>query len=181
MEMRPHVQALELVLEATDVAGHLGPDVGVQADGREALVLAVLGQNFRGDGKEGLGKLLAHDLGDAPLVLRVHEGEQEADGDGVDSSLAELAHLPTGLLLVQGNEHRAVLDDALRHRQPVSAAHDRIALPGQVLVVGEVERLLVPRDVQDVPVALGREHPHPGAVVLDDDVGGDRRAVEDLV
>src|SRR5438876_1035572 len=63
----------------------------------------------------------------------------------------------------------------------VATPHDRVALPRQILVVGEVERLLVARDVEDVAVALRRDHPDSGAVVLDHDVGRDRRAVEDLV
>ena len=65
--------------------------------------------------------------------------------------------------------------------EAVAAAHDRVPLPREILVVREVERLLVPGDVEDVAVALGRQHPHPGAVVLDDDVGRDRRPVKDLV
>ena len=56
----------------------------------------------------------------------------------------------------------AVGGDPLRHRQPVAAARERERLPGQVLVVREVERLLVARDVEDVAVALGRDHARRG-------------------
>ena len=161
--------------------GDLRADVGVQADGREALVLAVLRQHLRRDREERLGELLAHDLGDPRLVLGVEEREQEADGDRLDPGLLQPAHLRPRLLLVERDEDGAVLRDPLRHGQPVAAADDRVALPRQILVVREVERLLVPGDVEDVAVALGRDQPDPRAVVLDHDVGRDRRAVEDLV
>ena len=84
-------------------------------------------------------------------------------------------------LLVERDQYRPVLRDPLGNRQPVAAPDDRIALPGEILVVREVEGLLVAGDVEDVAVALGRDHPDLRAVVLDHDVRGDRRPVEHLV
>ena len=178
--MRTDVEPLQLLAQPRHVAGDLRADVRVQAHGGEALVLAVLRQDFRRDREERLGKLLTNDLGHARLVLRVDEREQEADRDRLDAGVLERTHLGASLLLVERHEHGAVLDDSLGHRQPVAPPHDRVPLPRQILVVREVERLLVPCDVEDVAVALGRDHPHPRAGVLDHDVGGDRRAVEDL-
>ena len=157
VELRPDLQRLELLLEAADVARDLRADVGVEADGREALVLAVLRQDLRRDREEGLGELLAHDLGHALLVRRVEEREEEADGDGLDAGLLQLPDALARPLLVERHEHGAVLQDPLGHGQAVAAPDDRVPLPGQVLVVREVERLLVPRDVEDVAVALGRD------------------------
>ena len=179
--MRLDVEPLQLLAQLRHVAGHLRADVRVQAHGGEALVLAVLRQHLRRDGEERLGKLFTDDLGHPRLVLRIDEREQEADGDSFDAGVLERTHLGASLLLVQRHEHGTVLDDSLGHRQPIAPPHDRVALPRQILVVREVERLLVPCDVEDVAVALGREHPHPRAGVLDHDVGGDRRPVEDLV
>ena len=71
-------------VEAADVVGDLGADVGVQADGREALVLAVLRDDLARDREERLGELLAHDRRDALLVLGIEEREQQADGDRLD-------------------------------------------------------------------------------------------------
>jgi hypothetical protein len=159
----------------------LGPTNGVQRDGGEALVLAVLGQDLGRHREERLRKLLADDLRHAALVRVVEEREQEADGDSLDARGLELADLLARDALVERDEHLAVARDPLGHGQPVAAAGERIALPGEVLVVGEVQRLLVPRDVEDVAVALRGEHPDLRAVVLDDDVRGDRRAVEHLV
>ena len=173
--------SVELLLQPVHVRPDLGADERVQADRREALVLAVLGQHLRRDGEERLGELLAHDLRHALLVRGVQEREEEAHRHGLDLRLLELAHLLARLLLVERHEHRAVLRDPLGHGQAMTASHDGVGLPRQVLVVREVERLLVPRDVEDVAVALRRDHPHRGAVVLDDDVRGDGRAVEHLV
>jgi hypothetical protein len=114
-------------------------------------------------------------------VLGIQEREQEADGDRLDPGVLQLRHLLVGLRLVERDEDGSVARDPLGHRQPVAAAHDRVALPREILVVGEVERLLVPRDMEDVAVALGGDQPDLRAVVLDHDVGRDRRAVEDLV
>src|SRR4029077_10971515 len=101
--------------------------------------------------------------------------------DRLDPSLLQPPHLLPRALLIEWHEPRAVARDPLGDRQPVAAADDRVALPGKILVVREVERLLVPRDVEDVAVALGRDHPDPGTVVLDHDIRRDRRPVEDLV
>jgi hypothetical protein len=176
-----HVHRRQLLLEPAHVARDARADVRVQADGREALVLAVLRQHLRRDGEKGIGELLADDLGDARLVLRLEEREEEADRDRLHARLLQPAHLLARPVLVERHEHGAVARDPLGHGQPVAAADDRVPLPRQILVVREVERLLVPRDVEDVAVALGRDQADLRAVVLDDDVGRDRRSVEDLL
>src|SRR5918912_252599 len=73
-------------------------------------------------------------------------------GDGLDAGVLQLPHLRACLLFVEWHEDAAVVRDPLGHREPVAAPDDRVALPRQVLVVREVERLLVARDVEDVPV-----------------------------
>src|SRR5438552_3877640 len=77
----------QLLFEPLHVARHLRPDVGVQAHGREALVLAVLREHLGGDREERLREVLAHDLRHAPLVLGVQEREEEADRDRLDALL----------------------------------------------------------------------------------------------
>jgi hypothetical protein len=181
VETRLHVHRLELLLEAAHVTRDARADVRVQADRREALVLAVLREHLGGDREERLRELLPHDLGDARFVGRVEEREQEANGDRLDPGLPQSAHLLARSLLVERDEHRAVARDSLGDGQAVPAADDRIPLPRQILVVREVQRLLVPGDVKDVAVALGRDQADLRAVVLDDDVRRDRRPVEDLL
>ena len=68
-----------------DVAGDLRPDVRVQADGREALELAVERQHLVRDGEVRVRELLEHDLLDPPLVLGVEVRVEQADRDGLDA------------------------------------------------------------------------------------------------
>ena len=139
-----------------DVARHLRPDVRVQAHGREALELAVERQHLVRDGQVGLRELLEHDLLDPPLVRRVEvasaAGRPRPPRRRPSFSCAHaLAHL----VLVERDQHVAVRDgDALLDRQPVAALDERPRLPGQLLLEREVERLLVPGDVEDVAEAL---------------------------
>ncbi len=181
MDPRTHLHLAQGGVEAPDVVGDLGTDVGVQAHGREALVLAVLRDDLARDREERLGELLAHDRRDPLLVLGIEEREQQADGHRLDLLALEAAHLGAHLVVVERDQDVAVLVDALVDGEPEAAPHDRLRLPRQVLPEREVHRLLVARDVQDVAIALGRDHPDLRAVVLDHDVRRDRRAVEDLI
>ena len=181
VQSRAHPEPLELLLEPRHVRGDLRADVRVQAHGREALVLAVLRDHLGRDREERLGELLAHDLRHPLLVRRVQEREQEADAHRLDPGLLERPHLLARPHLVERDEHGAVALDPLRNGQPVASPNDRVALPGEILVVREVERLLVARDVEDVSVALRRDHPDRRPGVLDHDVRRDRRPVEHLV
>ena len=91
-----------------DVRGDLRADVGVEADRREALVLAVLRDHLatrrrrtpRGTPRARSRRRAARG--------RVEEREQEADADGLDSGVFEVAHLLARLLLVERHEHGAV-------------------------------------------------------------------------
>ena len=181
VDARPDLHLAQGRVEAADVVGDLGTDVGVQADGREALVLAVLRNHLARDREERLRELLAHDRRDALLMLGIEEREQQADGDRFDLLLLQPAHLGAHLVVVERDEDVAVLVDALVDCEPVAPPHDGLRLPRQVLPEREVHRLLVPGDVQDVAIAPGRDHPDLCPGVLDHDVRRDRRAVEDLI
>ena len=69
--------------------------------------------------------------------------------------------------------------DAFGHRDAVAPLDQRPLLPGDLEMQREIIRPLVPADVQDVAEVSRRQHPDFGAVVLDRDVGGDRRPVHD--
>ena len=89
---------------------------------------------------------------------------QQADRDGLDAGRLQRAHALAHLVLVERHEHLAVRrGHALLDREPVAALDERPRLPRQLLLEREVERLLVPGDVQDVAEALGRDHPDLGA------------------
>ncbi len=109
-------------------------------------------------------------------------GVQQADGDGLDTGRLQLAYALTDLVLVQGNQNVAVrCGDALLDGEPVTALDQRLCLPGQILLKGEVMRLLVPGDVQDVPETLGGDHPDLRTGVRQRGIRGDRGAVHQLV
>ena len=74
------------LVEAFDVARDLRADVRVQADGREALELAVERQHLVRDRQVGVRELLEHDLLDPPLVRRVEVRVEQADGDRLDAA-----------------------------------------------------------------------------------------------
>jgi hypothetical protein len=170
------------LVEPRHVARHLRADVGVQADGREALELPIEREHLVRDGQVRVRELLEHDLLDPPLVRRVQVRVEQADRDALDAGLAQLPYALAHLLLVEGRQHLAVRHgDALLHGQPVAALDERPRLPGQLLLEREVVRLLVAGDVEDVAHPLRRDQPDLGARVRERDVGGDRRAVQEVV
>ena len=122
VDARPDVHRAQRGVEAADVARDLGADVGVQADGREALVLAVLRDDLARDREERLGELLAHDRRDALLVLGVQEREQQAHGDGLDLLGLEAAHLRAHLVVVERDEDRCRPCRCARRRSAGSGA-----------------------------------------------------------
>ena len=108
------------------VSRHLGADVRIQAHGREALELAVERQHLVGDRQERVRQLLEQDLLDALLVGRIDVRVKEADGDGLHAGIAQLQYSLAHLVLVEGHEHiPSGHRDALLHRQPVAALHER--------------------------------------------------------
>ena len=181
MQAGAETECSELLLEPGDVGRHLRPDVRVQADRGEPLVLPVLRDHLARDGEKRFGELLAHDLRHPLFVHGVEEREEEADAYRLDARRLEAAYLLTCPGLVERDEDGAVPRDPLGNGEPIATSDDGVSLPGKILIVGKVERLLVSRDVEDVPVALGRDHPNRCAVVLDHDIRGNRGAVKDLI
>ena len=107
---------------------------------------------------------------------------EQADGDGLDPRVAQLAHAPAHLVFVERDEDVAVRDGhALVDGQPVTALDERPRLPGQFLLKREVVRLLVARDVEDVAEAVRRQHPDLRTRVGEDDVRRHGRPVQEVV
>ena len=134
------------------------------------------------DRQIGLRELLEHDLLDPLLVRRVQVRVQEADRDRLDACLLQRPHSLAHLCVVELDQHVAVGDgDPLLHGQAVAALDERPRLPRQLLLEREVERLLVPRDVDDVAEAVRRDHPGVRAGMGEHDVGRDGRPVQEVV
>ena len=163
-------------LEGGHVAGHHRLQVGVQHRGQEALILAELGLHLRGDGDRQVGQGVAQRLLDAPLVVRIDEGEQEADGTGLGPAGDDRAGQPVDLCIRHLQPYRAVRQHPFRHLEPVLARHQ-----GGRIVLLEVEHVGtdLPADLQEVAEALGGDQQDLAAAALDQGVRGDRAAVRE--
>ena len=164
--------------EAVEVPARLRLEIGVRGGGREALELAELGDDLVRQGDLGVRVVLGDELTGAQLVARVQEREEEADADRLDACRLELEDRLDAALLVERRGDLARRDHALGHRLAVLALDERPALERDVLHQREVVRPLMAPDVDDVPEALGREHPRAPAVVLEQGVRRDRRPVQ---
>ena len=80
--------SLHLRLEPLEVAADHGRGVGLDDGGRGPLVLAPLARDAMRERDRHPVELLAHDLLDAQLVLRVEEAEEERDGDRAEALVA---------------------------------------------------------------------------------------------
>jgi hypothetical protein len=165
-----------------DVVAHLGPDERVHRRGGEPLELAELRRHLGGGGHEALGVFLQDDLPGAQLMRRVQVGEQEADGDGLDARLLQLARGAADRVLVQRFQNLAPgRDQPLGDGLAVPAAHQGPILPGDLLHDRVVLRPLMAPDMQDVAVSRRGDQPRFHALVLQDGVGGDRGPVHQLI
>ncbi len=111
--------------------------IGVGDGGRGALILlpaaAARRRRWRPAPPASSSAMIAVD---APLVLRLDEGEQQADGDRLDlARCLQLAHDPAQPVLVERLEHDAVAIDALVELVAVAALDERLRLdPGDVVM-----------------------------------------------
>ena len=165
---------LQRVVHALHVAAHHGAQDRVHHRRREAFVLEDFGQSLGRRGDLHAGKLLHQDLLHARFVLRVDEGVHEADGDGLDTALAQNPGLLARIRLVQRGRYLSAVVDPLAHGQPVPApdvglGHVFVRVP-EVLLVGAP-------DLDDVPVALGADHRGGRQAAGNQRVGGNGRAV----
>jgi hypothetical protein len=173
LDPRPGQRLLKLL----EVRGDDGPHVGVEGREAGALVLAEDRVHFRGQRDAELREALAEDLFRAPLVRRVQEGKEVADGDGLDP----VAPPQTGdglhqLGLIEGDEHGAVRVDPLADADPETAGGEE---RGRLAVREEVVHLtpLLASDLEDVLEPLRHEQSHCRALLLQDGVGRDGGAV----
>jgi hypothetical protein len=131
----------------------------------------------------GLGELLADDVRCALLVLLGDVGVQEADRDGVDALLAELAGGRPDLVLVEREHLRAVPPDALGDSVAVLPLDDRPGLvraePAGVVELRAELAVLAP-DVEQVAVACRREEGDPRARAAEHGVDTAGVPVDDL-
>ncbi len=125
-----------------------------------------------------VGKLLPDDLGGAPLVLRVHEAEQEHHRHRLHAELLQTPHAAADGVLVERREHLAAEVHSLGDGDARPPARD--GRRGRVRRVPDL--LLVDAAHLDlVAMPLGHEQAGRRAVHLDHRVVGGGRAVDEDV
>jgi len=163
-------------LQPAEVARHQRLHIGVGDGGAEALPLAHLGADLRGE-RDGHGRQFgAQDLGRALLMRGVHEAVQEADGQRLDALGLQEGDVRAQARLIERAQHLAGVVQALRHRQAPAARHQGLRqLDVEVVLV--VAALIAQRE--HVAEALGGEQRGLRPLALDQRVGGEGRAVDD--
>ncbi len=155
----------------------MAQQVGVHHRGRGPLVFLHLGEHGVRRAHRELRAGGAHDLLGALLVRRVAVAVDEADGERLDPRRLELPRRLAHVGLVERLDDRAVSGDALAHLQPVAARDQRPRFcPGEVEHVGHADA----PDLQNVAEAARGDQPGRRAGALQDGVGGDRGAVQNL-
>ena len=110
----------------------------------------------------------------------IEKREQKADDDGFDAPPFEQTRRLDDFRLGERNFDRpARRQDALGHRDAVSPFDQGPLLPGNFEMQRKIVWPLMPADMEDVAEVSRRQHPNLGAVMLDGDIGRDRRPVHD--
>ena len=105
---------------------------------------------------------------------RIAVGVQETDGDGLDAGLLEARDGVARDRLVQHREHAAVGGDALFDLESHVTGYERRRLVDEQVV--HVVAAFAP-DLDGVAEPRGGQKSRPGALALDERVGGQRRPV----
>ncbi len=168
----------QLLLEPGEVAVHEGLQIGVEHRRREALELAVLGDDV---GRAGHGQRRVPALrrvGHRPLVRRVQVGVEEADRERLGAGAHRRVERALDARPIERHQDGAVGREPLDDLEAVLALDDRLrAHEGGHEERGDIA--LGAADLDQVAEAGGRENGHARAVPLEDGVGADGRAVDE--
>ncbi len=102
----------------------------------------------------------------------------QAHGDRVDAFLFEVSERTPHAVFVERLLDFAGIEHAFEYAQAQVARDQRLG--GQELEVIAV-RFVAVAQVQDVAESLSVKDPHPGATAIDNGIGGDGSAVDDVV
>ena len=178
VERAGHSPRAQPFAQAQEIARHQGPDVGVRAGGREALVLPDLRADLARKAHGGFRELSRHDLADRLLVGRMGVGVQEPDRDRLDPRRPpcdrDLPH-PRG---VERNEDLPACRYPLVDLAPQRARHERLRLVHEDVVLLEP---LLESHLEDVPEPSGGQERGPCPLAFDEGVRGEGGAVDEDV
>ena len=172
-EMPPHG-----FLHAGEVLLHARAEIGVQHGGGGALVLAPHRVHLRRQRDEKVRITRADVLRRQPLVGRIHVGEQERDGQGVDALLHEPGHGLVDGIQVQGHQHLSGLVETFGNLGDPAPRHEPFA-PG-IEDVEDLVALPLAGDLVDVAETAGGEETGAAALLLEHGVERVGGAVEQV-
>jgi hypothetical protein len=161
-------------LQAADVARHDRLQIGVQNRGREALVFAKLGLDFRGQREMHIGQGVAQRARDRPLVRRVEIAEQKTDRTRFGAGSAHLVDHLRELRPIDRGADGAVGEDPLGQLEAMRARHQRRRIVGIEVVHVRPD---LAADLQQVAKSSGGDQSDPAAGALDQRIGADRGAM----
>ena len=166
-------------LEGAEVARHRRGDIRVGDRRAHPLELAVFRQHLVRDGavQAGRSREAAGQLGEAALVVRVHEREERADRDRVHPGVGDRAQDALGGGLVERLDDLAVGGDALGDLETQLLGHEGRRAGG---VEGVEVGPRLAADHERVAEALGGDQRGARAAAREQRVGGDRGAVHHL-
>ena len=176
-ELAGEALGAQLLAQRAEVALHHAEDVGVGDRGGGALVLADLARDHGRQRHAQPGRALPQPSRHRLLVGGIAVGVEQRDGDGLDARRPQA--LDDGVHLGRG-ERRALAAVGQHPRaeaQAQAGRHQRLRLlEGEV--VGVVAGLAP--DLEGVLVAGGGDEPGRRALALDERVGDERGAVDDV-
>ena len=117
-----------------------------------------------------------HRIGPA-FVRRVAETIDEADGDGFHPRHRQLTADRAQFVFIKGQNDAAVGRNPLRHFPAQAAGHQGFwFVPLQIEHIGRAHAA----DLQDITKTFGRDQPRTGAALLQQCIGPNRGAMQDL-
>jgi hypothetical protein len=164
-------------IEPREVAREDRQDIGVGNGGGAALVLADLRHEVRGEADGEARRFLRHQFRKAPFVHGIGEGVQQADRNRLHARIAQCPDRGARRGFVERRADAAIRHQPFRHLEPEAARHQRVGAAHEE-VVGVVPQLRA--DLLHVPKTLRGQEAGRDPAALDQRIGDQRRAVDDV-
>ena len=166
-------------LQPHQVVGDRRTDIGIDHGGRQPRIFADDRQHVRRQGDAALRRDLGHDLGGAPLVVRIEEREQEAHGEGLDAFRLQAMHGVAQPRLVERGDDLTAIVEAFAHLlgQPLRRQQRRLLIEG-VKKIAPARLRPTSRLVHGTKAARDQQA-GPYALAFEQRIGCNRRSVNE--
>ena len=168
----------EARFQPREIARQHRADIGVDDRRRDPLELLDLRQDRGGQRDIGVGERAGERLGRLALVARIAPGVQIADRDRLDALALEHGDRSFERGWVERRVDAAVGANALAHRQAQPARHELLGRRHAEVVAIVLQPLA---HLDDIAVAFGGEETEPCALVFEERIRRDGRAVDDAL